>query len=102
MTATLRDAAEARRCRRRLGTDEMMRPPADRPTKNMNRGDVEAPRVKVAHAGLHHAAGKLHAPQHDAGDHHRGRDADGGVQPLAAPCGGFGSPTASRAFLSGP
>ena len=43
------------RCRRSpsmpkaLGTDEMMRPPADRPTKNMKYRDVEAPGVEVAH-----------------------------------------------------
>ncbi len=33
-----------------LGTDEMMRPPAERPTKNMKHGDVEAPGIQVPHA----------------------------------------------------
>ena len=48
-------------------------------------GDVEAPRVQVAHAGLDHAARELHGPQRDARDHHRGRHADGDAQATAAP-----------------
>ena len=45
---------------------EMMRPPAERPTKNMKHGDVEAPGVQVPHGRLRHAAGELHGPERDA------------------------------------
>ena len=41
----------------------MMRPPAERPTKNMKHSDVEAPGIQVPHGRLRHAAGELHRPQ---------------------------------------
>ena len=47
--------------------------------------DVEAPGVEVAHAGLHHAARKLHGPARDAGNGEHGRHDNGDVQALAAP-----------------